>query len=111
MPQQDPEAWAPIDLARTPEFAIGSIRVTPPSCEMALATGVRRLEPRVMQVLIALWEGCGRVVSRDELIQRCWGGVIVGDNAIQQAVAAVRRLAALETPPAFGIETIPKIGY
>src|SRR5437870_928340 len=112
MTAPDPEtAWAVIDPACEPEFDIGSTRISPKSCEVGLSTGVRRVEPRVMQTLIALWNGRGRVVSHDELIQRCWGGVIVGDNAIQQAIATLRRIAAAEAAPQFTIETLPKLGY
>jgi TolB-like protein len=104
-------AWTIIDLAREPTFAIGSIEVLPSSCEIRLNAGVRRVEPRVMQTLIALWSARGRVVSREELMQRCWGGVVVGDNAIQQAIAAIRRISTAEALPPFAIETLPKLGY
>jgi tetratricopeptide (TPR) repeat protein len=70
------------------------------------------LEPRVMQVLVALADSRGEVVSRDELIARCWGGTIVGDNAIQRAIYVLRDLAAGGLGQAsFAIETITKVGY
>src|SRR5690606_24278707 len=51
------------------------------------------------------------VVSRDELLRRCWDGTIVGDDAINRVISQLRRL--LERMPAgdLRIETIPKIGY
>ena len=36
----------------------------------------------------------GEVVSRDDLIATCWGGRVVGEDAIQRAVALVRKLGA-----------------
>jgi len=68
------------------------------------------LEPRVMQVLVVLVEANGAVVGRDELIERCWDGVVVGDNAINRVISRLRRLAAEFGEP-FKIETITKVGY
>lgn len=67
-------------------------------------------EPRVMQVLLALCDVKGAVVSRDELIRRCWDGRIVGDDSINRAIAEVRRVARA-TGSAFAVETIPRVGY
>ena len=43
------------------------------------------LDPRVMQVLVALTGAAGKVLSRDDLIALCWDGRIVGDNAINRS--------------------------
>ncbi len=64
-----------------------------------------------MQVLVALVRGTDRVISRDDLIRDCWSGRIVGDDAINGAVAKVRRLANLTAEASFKIETIPRVGY
>lgn len=62
-----------------------------------------------MQVLVALARRAEEVVSRDELVTLCWAGRIVGEDAIQRAVAKVRHLG--EGSGAFAIETIPRVGY
>ena len=64
-----------------------------------------------MKVLVALGRTPDIVISRDELVRQCWGGRIVGDDAINSCIAKVRRLAGLTGDPAFKIETIPRIGY
>ncbi|MBV8800847.1 MAG: PD40 domain-containing protein [Alphaproteobacteria bacterium] len=64
----------------------------------------------MMQVLVALARANGAVLSRDELIRQCWGGRIVGDDAINRCVSKVRQLADLGGK-AFEIETIPRVGY
>src|SRR6185437_9667500 len=69
------------------------------------------LEPRVMQVLVALARADGAVLSRDELIRQCWGGRIVGEDAINRCVSKVRQLSELGGGKAFEIETIPRVGY
>ena len=64
-----------------------------------------------MQALVALTEAKGAVVSRDALIDRCWSGRIVGEDAINRCIAKVRRLADLAPHGAFTIETVSKVGY
>lgn len=67
-------------------------------------------EPRVMQVLVALADARGAVLSREDLLRLCWDGRIVGDDAINRAIAEVRRIA-LSVGAGFEVETVPRIGY
>lgn len=64
-----------------------------------------------MQVLIALVEADGAVVSRDDLIQRCWEGRVVSEDAINRCIGQLRRLAKNGDEPCFAIECIPRVGY
>lgn len=106
----DDGAWAAIDLAREADFAAGGLRIRPSAREVdSDAASKATLEPRVMQVLVALARQPGSVVSRDELIARCWAGRVVGDDAIHRCIARLRRLA--DSHGGFAIETVPKVGY
>ncbi|HEX6374921.1 MAG TPA: winged helix-turn-helix domain-containing protein [Allosphingosinicella sp.] len=67
------------------------------------------IEPRVMQVLVTLARQRGKVVSRDELVERCWEGRAVSEDAINRSIAKVRRLG--EACGEFVLETIPRVGY
>lgn len=101
---------APIRLAREPDFRLGGLTVRPSLCEVEAHGRRRRLEPKVMQVLVALTRADDGVVSRDQLIEACWGGRIVGDDAINRCIGRLRRLAeAFED--AFSIETVVRVGY
>jgi len=101
----------PASLAEAEDFALGGLWVRPSLREVE-AGGVREtLEPRVMQVLVALVRAGGAVLSRDELIRQCWGGRIVGEDAINRSVSKVRQLSELGGAKAFEIETIPRVGY
>jgi tetratricopeptide (TPR) repeat protein len=64
-----------------------------------------------MQVLVVLAEANGAIVTRDELIERCWDGRIVGDNAIHRIVSRLRQVAAGFGEGSFEIETIARVGY
>jgi DNA-binding winged helix-turn-helix (wHTH) protein len=98
-------------LAARPDFTLGLAAVSPSSRTVAGPGGTADVEPRVMQVLVVLAEGAGQVVTREALFQRCWGGVYVGDDSLNRAVGAIRKLAAEIADGSFEIETIPRTGY
>ena len=106
-----PDLKCPIDLAREVDFRLGALRVSPSTREVLRGDEREKLEPRVMQVLVALFQANGRVVSRDELIARCWEGRIVGEDAINRAIGQLRRLSEVDREVSFVIETIPRVGY
>ncbi len=106
-----PDFKSPVDLAREADFALGASRVSPSSREVLRGTDHEMLEPRVMQVLVALFQANGRVMSRDELIARCWDGHIVGEDAINRAIGRLRRLSEVDRGASFVIETVARVGY
>ena len=99
------------DLAARPDFRVGQLEVSPSRRRVEGPTGEATLEPRVMQVLLLLLDAGGRVVSRNELFDECWGGVIVGEDSLNRAIAGIRRVVGQVAPGAFEVETIPRIGY
>ncbi len=98
-----------IDLALEPAFALAGLEVRPASLEVLAGERREQLEPRIMQVLVALAGHRGEVVSRDELIQRCWGGRVVGDDSINRCVFQLRKLA--ERLGGFEIVTVARVGF
>ncbi len=99
----------PIDLARAADFTVGDVAVRPSLRQVVVDGQETTLEPRVMQVLVALARVDGAIVSRDDLIATCWSGRIVGEDAINRVISRLRRLA--DETGAFRIETITKVGY
>jgi DNA-binding winged helix-turn-helix (wHTH) protein len=102
-------AERPVRLAAEPARTLGMLRIEPGHRRVTWPGGERILEPRVMQVLVALADAEGGIVGRDALIARCWDGRIVGENAINRVISLLRDLA--EQSAAFEIETITKVGY
>jgi len=99
----------PIDLAHVRPFRLGDAEVRPASREVVRGEQSEVLEPLVMQVLIALASARGEILSRDDLIEACWGGRAVTDDAINRVVSRLRALGrAFET---FEVETITKVGF
>jgi DNA-binding winged helix-turn-helix (wHTH) protein/tetratricopeptide (TPR) repeat protein len=100
-----------IQLIREPSFHLGELEVHP-AIRQVLRNGLSEtLEPRIMQVLVAFEQAHGNVLSLDDLIDRCWGGRIVGENAVHRAISKVRDLGVNFGDGTFTIETITKVGY
>ena len=100
-----------INLAETPDFDLGSLRVSPARRQVSMSGECRELEPKVAQVLIALASASPAVVSRDNLVEQCWDGRIVGDDALNRCILSLRHLAKEFSPEPFAIETVPRVGY
>ena len=92
-------------------LSIGDWQVDPDANELVRDGRAVRVEPKVMQVLLRLADRPGAVVSREELLDRVWPAVVVGDEALTQTIIKLRR-ALGDDPrrPAF-VETIAKSGY
>lgn len=99
-----------IRLEKVAPFSIGTLRVEPSTRQFKTAASSQTLEPRVLQVLILLVAAEGRVVGRQELIDRCWAGRAVGEQAINRVIAILRKLA-VDHGDAFAIHTVTKVGY
>jgi TolB-like protein/DNA-binding winged helix-turn-helix (wHTH) protein len=86
----------------------GRFRVVPHRRELLADGRPIKLGGRDFDVLMALIEASGTVVSKDELMSRVWTGRIVEDNSLQGAISLLRK--------AFGadrdlIRTIAGRGY
>lgn len=99
------------ELAARPDFALGPVTVSPSTRIVHGPGGKADVEPRVMQVLVVLADANGAVVTRETLFQRCWGSPLVGDDSLNRAVGALRRISAGVANGSFEIETIPRTGY
>lgn len=104
-------AVEPVNLAAAAPFRLGGLEIRPSMRQVRAGAKAVIAEPRVLQVLIALAEADGAVVSREDLVRRCWEGRIISEDAINRSIAKARSIAELTEPPAFAIETIPRVGY
>ncbi|MCZ6871210.1 MAG: winged helix-turn-helix domain-containing protein, partial [Gammaproteobacteria bacterium] len=73
--------------------------------------GERRIEPKQMEVLVYLAEHAGDVVTRDELLENVWTGMVVGDEALSRVVSLLRNHLDDDTRQPIFIQTIPRRGY
>ncbi len=94
-------------------FQLGDWLVDSESCTLThdAASKPVPVEPRAMDVLVALCRQAGDVLSADELLRLCWDGVIVGENQVHKAIAQLRRILGDSAGSARYIENIRKRGY
>jgi DNA-binding winged helix-turn-helix (wHTH) protein/tetratricopeptide (TPR) repeat protein len=106
------DAAAPeVVLAHEPAFTLGRLSVEPALRRISRADGAEEiLQPRVMQVLVALARADGAILTRDELMDQCWRGVVVGEDALNRAVGHLRKSLDDIAGGELLLETIPKVG-
>jgi DNA-binding winged helix-turn-helix (wHTH) protein/tetratricopeptide (TPR) repeat protein len=101
-----------IDLARARPMRVGRLVLDPPVRQVRHDDGAEEVvEPRVMQVLLALALSEGDIVTRDTLTERCWEGRVVGEDAINRVISRLRRLSEGIGAGSFRLETVTRIGY
>jgi DNA-binding winged helix-turn-helix (wHTH) protein len=77
--------------------------------ELRLRGEVIPLQPKPLDLLLYLLENRSRVVLKSELLARIWPGVSVTENALAQAVCAVRVALSEGGPDA--IQCVRSRGY
>ena len=68
--------------------------------------------PHAFDLLVALVERSGYLVSKDELLQRVWGKVVVEENTLQVHVSALRKVLgadAIATVSGRGYRFVPEV--
>lgn len=92
-------------------FQFGAWHVTPGDNSISNADEVRQMEPRAMDVLVALCKEPGSILSAEQLLEQCWGSTLYGDNPVHKTIAQVRRVLGDKSATPEYIETIRKRGY
>jgi non-specific serine/threonine protein kinase len=69
------------------------------------------VEPRAMEVLVALASRAGETVSRDDLIEAVWKHPHVSDEALSRCISVLRHVLGNGDGRPSLIETVPKRGY
>ncbi|WP_417359363.1 winged helix-turn-helix domain-containing protein [Gallaecimonas pentaromativorans] len=92
-------------------FFFGDWQVDPKANSLRLGQRVKQIEPKAMDVLLALCEAKGDVVTSEDLLSRCWPNAETGDNPLHKTITQLRAaLGDKASSPRF-IETIRKRGY
>jgi TolB-like protein/DNA-binding winged helix-turn-helix (wHTH) protein len=67
------------------------------------------LRAQALRVLLVLGERAGQVVGKDELLRAVWGGVVVTEDSLVQAIGDIRRLLGAAGHEV--LRTVPRRGY
>src|SRR5438034_1411820 len=87
-------------------YQFGAVEIRPVERQVLIGGQPATVGSRAFDVLLALVERRDRVVTKNELLDLAWPGLVVEENNLQAQVSALRRLLG---PHA--IATIPGRGY
>jgi DNA-binding winged helix-turn-helix (wHTH) protein len=96
--------------ARRP-FRLDGFLVDPQRNRVTGPDGETALQPKVIDVLCALADRHGEVLSRSELIDLVWGREFGADESLTRAISQLRKTFDDTRGEPRVIETIPKRGY
>ena len=92
-----------------PDICFGRWRLSPADRRL-LADGTQvALGGRAFDVLLALVEARGEIVTKEALMRRVWPGAIIEDNNLQVQISTLRK--ALGRDADLLITTVPRRGY
>lgn len=89
------------------EVRLGS-RTLQPGRQLLVAGRREPLGKRALDILSVLAKARGEIVTKDELLEAVWPGVVVEENALQVHVVALRKALG---PEADRLKTIRGVGY
>ena len=69
------------------------------------------IHPKPMAVLECLADANGEVVTRDELFEIVWPGIIVTEDALTQCIAELRKAFGDSAKESRIIKTLPRVGF
>ncbi|MFQ5777074.1 MAG: transcriptional regulator [Terriglobia bacterium] len=92
-------------------YAFGEFRLDPATAGLRRDDQEVNLSPRAFQVLAYLVEHRNRVVGKQELVEAVWKDTFVTDDALVQAITAIRRALGDDADHPRYIRTRPRIGY
>lgn len=92
-------------------FDFGPFRLDPVNHELRRDGRTVPLKPKAFDLLMVLVESRGRVVSKDDLMQRVWPDTVVDESSLTQNIYELRKALAADGMGVQYIETVPKRGY
>ena len=93
------------------EFSFGRFRLDSARRELRRGNEPVQLGGRALDILCVLASAEGAVVSKDELMARVWGGVVVEENNLQVHISALPKALEDEKTGERWIITVPGRGY
>ena len=91
-------------------FRLGDFEVLPRQVRVRSEAGEERLEPGVMDVLVAIARRDGNLITRDELVDEVWGRP-TADGPIDRRITLIRKALNDRAKPYAYVETLPKRGF
>jgi DNA-binding winged helix-turn-helix (wHTH) protein/TolB-like protein/Tfp pilus assembly protein PilF len=92
-------------------YEFGSFRLEPDE-QLLVSNGQPvPISPKYFELLVFLVQNCGRLVTKDQIMQTVWSGSFVEEANLTVAVSAIRKALGDKEANIRYIETVPKKGY
>lgn len=98
-------------MPESPLFEFGPYRLDAAKCVLWREGGLVPLTPKALELLTALVEGGGDVVSKQALMARVWPDAVVEEGNLSVTVAALRKALDPQANGRSHIQTVPRRGY
>ncbi len=93
------------------DFRLGVWLVKPASNEIVYKHESRRLEHKVMRLLVFFAQDAGRDLSREEILRGVWGDGVHNEEVLTVAVSSLRKALGDDPKSPRFIKTVPRYGY
>lgn len=92
-------------------YRFGDFALDLDACALLRGDESFRLQPKTFDVLRYLVENAGRLVTKQELLDAVWPGVVVTENSLTRCIKDVRRALDDDVDAPRYVETLPRKGY
>ena len=99
------------DIFAARQLQIGEFLLDIDAHTLSGPNGAADLDPKDISVLLHLAELAPAVISTEDILNRSWPGVVVGDNVIHQVISRLRKAFNDDARESKYIATIPRQGY
>ncbi len=93
------------------DFRLDVWLVKPASNEIVDQHESRRLEHKVMRLLVFFVQDAGRDLSREEILRGVWGDGVHSEEVLTVAVSSLRKALGDDPKSPRFIKTVPRYGY
>jgi DNA-binding winged helix-turn-helix (wHTH) protein/TolB-like protein/Tfp pilus assembly protein PilF len=91
-------------------YEFGQFRLSPSEHLLLRDERPVALPPKVFDTLVVLVENAGRLIEKDELLEKIWADTFVEEATLARNVSLLRKVLQTDDGRRF-IETVPKRGY
>jgi TolB-like protein len=92
-------------------YRFGAFELDLAAVELRADGIARSLEPQVFRLLALLIENHGRLVSKDEIVEKIWDGRVVSDSAVASRVKSARQAIGDDGLGQRFIKTVHRLGF
>jgi len=92
-------------------FRVGEWLIEPTLNSISANGDAKRLEPKIMQVLVCLAERPGALAPKEQLLRAVWPDIFVTEDVLTRSISELRKAFHDDSRAPRFIQTIPKGGY